>query len=243
MRTVAIVQARMTSARLPGKVLTDLGGQPVLARVLNRVARARMIGDIVVATTTQTSDDVLAETCAERGWHSFRGNEIDVLDRYYHAAKAYKADNIVRVTADCPLVEPEVIDLVVGTLLETNYDYASNVLKRTYPRGLDVEAMTCTCLSRAWHETSEPWHRAHVTPYVYLNPGKFRLASVTGDADFSAHRWTVDTPQDLEFVKAVYNRLGNDDAFSWRDVLRIVAEEPWLANINRNVTQKSPQEC
>lgn len=221
----------------------EIAGHPMLWHVVNRMRMARSVDQVVVATSTERADDAVADFCTQNGIECFRGSEDDVLDRFYRAAQHFGADVVVRITADCPLIEPEVVDLVMETLLSTNSDYASNVLKRTYPRGLDVEAMTCTCLSRAWHEASESWHRAHVTPYIYLNPREFRLASVTGDADFSAHRWTVDTPQDLEFARAVYNRLRNDDAFNWREVLRLLAGEPWLTDINRDVTQRSPQEC
>lgn len=243
MKTAAVIQARMTSTRLPGKVLADLAGQPVLARVVNRTTRAQLLDDVVVATTASTTDDIIAETCAERGWNSFRGDENDVLDRYYRAAREYQAEIVVRVTADCPLVDPEVIDRVIGTFLRTGPDYASNTLRRTYPLGLDVEVMSLECLTCAWREATEPWHRVHVTPYIYNNPHRFRLVSVTGETDCSGYRWTVDTHEDLEFARAVYTRLRKDDTFSWRDVLKLLSQEPQLLEINRCVPKKSPQEC
>jgi len=243
MRTIAFIQARMSSTRLPGKVLADLSGQPMLARVVARTERARLLDGVVVVTTASPADDIIAEACVQHHWQFFRGNENDVLDRYYHAARHCEAEIVVRVTGDCPLIDPEIIDRVVVVFQETMPDYASNTLRRTYPRGLDVEAMKLTSLARAWREASEPWHRAHVTPYIHQNPKLFSLVSVTDEADHSGYRWTVDTQQDLEFVRAIYTHLRGDDTFSWRDVLRLLDEEPKLANMNRGVLQKTPQEC
>jgi spore coat polysaccharide biosynthesis protein SpsF len=239
MRTIAIIQARMGSTRLPGKVLRELGGETVLARVIIRVRRMRMIDELVIATTTERADDPIVETADRRGALVFRGGEEDVLDRYYQAACSFKADFIVRITADCPLIDPEVSDHAVQQFLSVRPDYASNVLERTYPRGLDTEVLTMSALERAWREASEPYHRAHVTPYIYRNPEKFQLLSVTGEADHSQQRWTLDTPEDLEFLQAVYARLGGQEDFGWRDVLNLVKREPALSEINRQIAQKA----
>jgi len=240
-KVVAIIQARMGSTRLPGKVMADLGGRPVLERVVDRTSRARLVDQVVVATTLNSLDDVIAEACAQHGWNLFRGSENDVLDRYYQTASAYEAGVIVRVTCDCPLIEPEIIDRVVRAHLETRPDYASNTLKRTYPLGLDVEAMTSECLARAWREATLPWHRTHVTPYIYNNPASFRLLSVLGEADYSNYRWTLDGPEDLAFLREVYARVSNNDTVSWREVLKVLTKEPQLAEINRNIVQKPPE--
>ena len=238
MNVVAIVQARMGSTRLPGKVLCDLGGRTMLARVVRRVGRAALVDQVVVATTTAPGDEPIVEECGRLSAPCFRGSEEDVLDRYHQAALAYQAGAVVRVTADCPLIDPEVTDQVIRAFLEQKPDYASNVLRRTYPRGLDTEVITAEALARAAGEAREPYERAHVTPYVYRHPESFRLLSVTGQEDLSGHRWTVDSPEDLEFVRAVYGRMDGGDRFSWHDVRRLLAEEPSLGDVNRHVRQK-----
>jgi spore coat polysaccharide biosynthesis protein SpsF len=242
MRTIAIIQARMGSTRLSGKVLGEIGGKTMLARVVCRTQRASSLDEVVVATTTNLTDDVIADECGKLHVALFRGDEQDVLDRYYQAAQSHRADLVVRITSDCPLIEPEVIDHVVGEFLVTQPDYASSTLERTYPRGLDTEVMSLAALKRAWSEASEPYQRVHVTPYLYQNPGLFRLLSVTHKEDLSQHRWTVDTAEDLAFVREVYRRLGNDDAFSWRQVLDLLAHEPELMAINQEIQQKALHE-
>ena len=238
MKVVAILQARMGSTRLPGKVLLDLAGRTMLARVVRRVRRAPGIDEVVVATSVASGDDPIVEECRRLDAACFRGSEPDVLDRYYRAAAALQADVAVRITADCPLIDPGESGRVVRAFLERKPDYASNILCRTYPRGLDTEVMTAATLARAWREATEPYQRTHVTPYVYQHPERFRLLAVTGEEDLSVHRWTVDAPDDLELVRAVYLRMDGEDAFSWHDVLRLVREEPWLGELNRHVRHK-----
>jgi spore coat polysaccharide biosynthesis protein SpsF len=240
MKTVAIVQARMGSTRLPGKVLQDLAGEPMLARVVNRTCRAKTLQEVVIATTTNVVDDVIVKLCEARGWSWFRGSEEDVLDRYYHAAKKYQADFIVRITSDCPLIDPEVIDHVVQEFLERQpeVDYASNTWpRRTFPRGLDTEVMRMDVLERAWREDRNPAWREHVTPYIYRNPDRFRIHNVVSSVDYSAMRWTVDTQEDLAFVRKIYDYFGHD-RFSWREVLKVLEEHPEWVEINRGVRQK-----
>jgi spore coat polysaccharide biosynthesis protein SpsF len=242
MTTIAIVQARTGSTRLPEKVLLELGGETVLVGVVGRVQRMRRIDGLVIATTTEDADDRIEEIARRSGAPVFRGSKEDVLDRYYRTACSFNADVIVRITADCPLIDPEVSDHTVQQFLSMQPDYASNVLERTYPRGLDTEVMTFSALKRAWEEASEPYQRAHVTPYLYQNPGQFHLLSVTHAADHSQHRWTLDTPEDLEFLRAVYARLGGEKNFGWREVLNLVEREPALSEINRQITQKALHE-
>ena len=237
-RILAIIQARMGSSRLPGKVLADIQGQPMLWRVIERVRVTTTVNDIVVATTTELADDVIASFCGEHGVNFFRGSGSDVLDRYYRTACRYEAQAIVRITSDCPLIDPEIIDQTVRAYSAAQPDYASNTVARTYPRGLDTEVLTFTALESAWSEARESYQRAHVTPYLYENPSRFRIVSVTGDKDYSSHRWTVDTEQDLEFVRAIYSR-GQGKEFRLRDVLRMIEHEPHLSEINRSVVQKS----
>jgi spore coat polysaccharide biosynthesis protein SpsF len=239
MRVIAIVQARMGSTRLPGKVLLDVAGQSMLARVVRRVQPARSLSGVVVATARGPADEPIVRECAALGVAVFRGDESDVLDRFYQAARAYRAEAVVRITADCPLIDPELVDLVVGAFLEARPDYASNVLQRTFPRGLDTEVVSLPALERAWHDAVQPYERSHVTPYLYQNPDLFRLYSVTHSRDYSGYRWTVDTAEDLALVRAVYQRLGVDGLFRWRDVIDLLEQEPALADLNRSVRQKA----
>ena len=242
MKVVVLIQARMASTRLPGKVLRDLGGASLLARVTRRVQRASLPQEVSVATTVKPADDAILAETQRLGVAAFRGDEQDVLDRFYQAALARQADAVVRITADCPMIDPGLIDDVVSKFLEKRPDYASNCLERTYPRGLDTEIMSVEALARAWKSATEPSQRAHVTPYFYQNPAQFRLLSVRAEQDYSRHRWTVDTPEDLEFARAVYARLNNRDDFTWRDVLRLVHEDPGMEEINREVRQKELHE-
>ncbi|HET9308929.1 MAG TPA: glycosyltransferase family protein [Candidatus Sulfotelmatobacter sp.] len=242
MKTVAIIQARMGSTRLPGKVLKDLAGATVLARVVSRVRRARLIDDVLVATTDRPADDALVAECRKCSVAVSRGAQEDVLDRYYRAAQLVRAEIVVRITSDCPLIEPEITDKTIAAFLDARPDYASNALQRTYPRGLDTEVMSLDALARAWKEAQKPHEREHVTPYIYEHPEKFRTLSVPGNADYSSHRWTLDTPEDLEFLRAIYARLNNHTTFSWRQVLDVVDREPELMDLNRFVMQKAVHE-
>lgn len=239
MNIVAIIQARMGSTRLPGKVLVDLAGEPVLSRVVTRSQRAARIDETVVATTTEPADEPIVELCATGNWPWFRGSEDDVLDRYYQGAKERGADVVVRITSDCPLIDPSVVDDVVNELFEkAPVDYTSNTLApRTFPRGLDVEAMTFNTLERAWHEDTDLRSREHVTPYIYRHPGTFRLTGVFSAVDYSWMRWTVDTSRDLAFVRRIYDHFGHD-RFSWQDVLAVLESHPEWLELNRYEQQK-----
>jgi spore coat polysaccharide biosynthesis protein SpsF len=237
---IAIVQARMGSTRLPGKVLEDLAGEPVLTRCINRVRRSEKLDEVVIATTCKQEDEAIVHLCTEHGWPCFRGSEEDVLDRYYQAALSYKAEVVVRITSDCPLIDPEVVDWLIQEFLDRQpgLDYTSNTLPpRTYPRGLDTEVIGFNALERAWQEDRNRSWREHVTPYIYRNPERFRIYSVTSETDYSSLRWTVDTPEDLAFVRCVYDHFGHD-SFSWREVLGFLESNPELLQINRQVHQK-----
>jgi spore coat polysaccharide biosynthesis protein SpsF len=241
MHIVAIIQARMGSTRLPGKVLMDLAGEPMLVRVINRCRRATALDDIVIATTTKDEDDAIEELCLERSCLFFRGEENDVLDRYYRAARENQADVIVRITSDCPLIEPEVIDCVVNEFTggQPEVDYTSNNLpRRTFPLGLDTEAFRFNVLEQVWLKDKDSTAREHVTPYIHRNPALFNTMCITNNVDYSHMRWTVDEPDDLEFVRQVYNYF-DDDSFSWREVLAVLKEHPELLDINKHVRQKT----
>ncbi len=236
---VAVIQARMGSTRFPAKVLVDLAGQPMIAQVVRRVTRASHLRQVVVAIPKTSRDDPLADLCRSRGWHCYRGSEDDVLDRYYGAAREYSAEGIVRVTSDCPLIDPGMIDEVVALFLDGKWDYVSNTLEpRTFPRGLDVEVFTYEALEVAWEEDTNSSWREHVTPYIYRHPERFLLKGVSSDADYSDMRWTVDTVEDLRFVKRIFNHFG-DDIFNWTEVLEVLQQHPEWLDLNREVEQRT----
>ena len=234
---MAIIQARMGSTRLPGKVLKDLAGEPMLTRVVHRVCRANMLDDVVIATTTASADGVIAELCHRHGWPCFRGSEDDVLDRYYQAAMTYRADVLVRITSDCPLIDPDVVDKVVQAFIDRQpqVDYVCNVL---FPRGLDTEVMRFDVLERAWRKDRNPVWREHVTPYIYYNPNLFQIHLMINEMDLSHMRWTLDTPEDLTFMRQIYDYFGHDH-FSWGDVLALLGQNPQWLKLNRHVKQKN----
>jgi spore coat polysaccharide biosynthesis protein SpsF len=231
-KRVLVLQARTTSTRLPGKVLMDLGGRPMLARQLERLARCRRLDEIVVATTVNATDDPVVALAGEAGVRWYRGSEADVLARYAGAAREAEADLVVRSTADCPLIDPEVVDRVVETLEagRTELDYVSNVVRRTYPRGLDVEALWRDTLERVERMATSKPAREHVTWFVYRErPELFAIGSVTGDADHADLSWTVDTPEDLERVRAIFAHLGLGSAHvPFADAVRAVRARPEL---------------
>ena len=240
MKTVMIIQARMGSARLPGKVLADLAGGPLLARCVERAKRAYLIDETVIATTENRKDDAIERLCKQHGWACFRGAEEDVLDRYQQAAAKHQADVVVRVTSDCPLIDPDMIDRAIISFSDSRpkADYVSNFWpRRSFPRGLDVEVFSVETLARAWRMDRNPALREHVTEYVLRHPELFRLKGIQMRRGFAWHRWTVDTADDLELVRRIYAHFGND-RFTWRDVLKAFGEHPEWAEINAHVQQK-----
>jgi spore coat polysaccharide biosynthesis protein SpsF len=239
-KTVAIVQARMTSTRLPGKILADLAGAPMLERQLSRMRRATTLDDVMIATTTNATDDPVIALCERLGISTFRGSEEDVLSRYVGAAASSQADVVVRVTADCPLLDGDVVDRVVRTLHAEGTDYASNTLTRSYPRGLDVEALTRDALERTVMAATSKAAREHVTWFIHTeSPDSFTRSSVASDVDGSDLRWTVDTPADLAMVRAVYAGLGLADRnVAYPEILAWIREHPEVARINAAVAQK-----
>jgi len=238
-RTVVVVQARTGSTRLPGKVLLPLLGEPVLTRVIRRARRAGSVDEVAVATTTLPADDPIVELAEREGWPVVRGSEHDLLGRYLQAARERGAERVVRITSDCPLIDADLIDRVVGTLVRNGADYASNTLEpRTYPRGLDVEAFTVGALEVADREDRDPGSREHATPWIRTHPERFRIARVAGDEDLSAHRWTLDTPEDYELLRRIYQALGHD-GFGWREALSVVQANPDWPALNRDIVQKA----
>src|SRR5271169_1777978 len=232
---VAIIQARMGSSRLPGKSLAEIENRPMLWHVIQRVKRARLVDRVVVATSIAPADDVIEKMCQENGVPCYRGSENDVLDRYYHAARVEKAAQVVRITADCPLIDPEVIDRVVRRFQRGDLDYASNAMVRSYPDGLDTEIFSFSALERAWHEATKSSEREHVTPY--LRSEKFRTANVENDSTslFQHYRWTVDEAADLEFIRAVYKAFRGRESFGMKDVFELIEKTPGLEKMNSEI--------
>lgn len=237
----AIIQARMGATRLPGKVLIDIAGKPLLEHVLDRVRLSRLIDRIIIATTTKEKDRVILEKARSWGVESYAGSEEDVLDRFYQAAKMYGAKTIVRITPDDPFKDPEVIDKVVSYYVKNkdNLDYASNTLKPTYPEGLDAEVFSFYALEKAWREAKKPSEREHVTPYIWNHPEIFRLANVANDEDLSHLRWTLDTEADLQFTREIYHRLYHGQVFLMAEILALLRAEPELAKINQSITRNT----
>jgi spore coat polysaccharide biosynthesis protein SpsF len=241
LHVVAIIQARMGSTRLPGKVLKTVLGKPLIAYQIERLKRCKWIDKLVVATTTKEPDSAIVELCQQLNVDVFRGSESDVLERYYQAACHYQADVVVRLTADCPLIDPEIVDQVIMTYLDhyPKYDYVSNTVKRTYPRGLDTEVFSFNALQTAHQEAGAPHLREHVTPYIYMNSNLFKLGKVLNDTDYSQHRWTVDTLEDFELIKRIIEQLYPiNPLFHQEDVINLLREHPEWTLINAHIEQK-----
>ncbi len=244
MRTVIVVQARMTSTRLPGKVLMPIGGRPMLVQQIRRLRGCRLAQEIVIATTTNSSDDPVAEIAWRQGVCLFRGSEYDVLGRYLGAARKACADIVVRVTADCPLIDPGVTDRVIVELIERAdaCDYASNVLERSWPRGLDTEAFFMDTLARMARLGRTPLAREHVTVLARAErPELFLCHSVVDEHNNSDLRWTVDTPADLRLVRTIYDELDlGDRLMPYAEILAWVRARQDLVNLNRGIETWDP---
>ena len=246
MKTVVIIQARVGSSRLPGKALLDLAGQTVLGHTVMRALRIEGVDEVVVATTVEERDDAVVREAERLGVPCFRGSEHDVLSRYLGAARRHDADLIVRITSDCPLIDPVESAKVVRALVRGQEDprpadYASNGLRRTYPRGLDTEAVTRDALERIDALATAPREREHVTLYINEHADDFRRISVENDEDHGEHRWTVDTPEDFQLVSEIWRRLAAEGPIiPTRSILALFAREPALKQINAHIEQKIP---
>jgi spore coat polysaccharide biosynthesis protein SpsF len=259
--SVAILQARMGSSRLPGKVLLDIAGKPMLARVMERTRRSALVDEVVVATSTEASDDPIEGYCLEHGYPCLRGSQFDVLDRFFQVASKLQAGIVVRITADCPVIDPDIVDLTLQEFMQADVDFAANRLpppfRRTFPIGLDVEICKFEALERAWEESTLPYHREHVMPFLYedvvlkvidtthslgISRRGFRVLLLNQIPDYGSLRWTVDTPADLEFIRRVFAHFGGQDDFSWRDLLALVQENPDLAMVNAGIRPKNLQD-
>lgn len=260
-KTSAIIQARVASTRLPGKVLIDIAGQPALVHVVERTSQAATVDEVIVATTEDPADDPIASLCIERGYPFFRGNSKDVLDRYYKAASIFHSATIVRITGDCPVIDPDIIDKTVLAFFGISavegqqkqleggaqgWDFCANRLPppwgRTYPIGLDTEVCAFSGLELAWIEADQPHQREHVMPFFYEQPDRFRVLLVNHDVDLGSLRWTLDTPEDLEFIRQIFRRFSGRNDFSWLEVLDLIQQEPELQEINASVQHKHYQD-
>lgn len=237
MNVVSIIQARTSSTRLPRKILLDIAGKPMLWHVISRAQRADT-GPVVVATSDDTSDDPVVAWCHSSGFPCFRGSLGDLIDRYTCAAREQKADAVVRLTGDCPLLDPAVVRRVVDLYRSGSYDYVSNVHPPTFPDGLDTEAFSMASLERAHHEARLPSEREHIAPYFEKHPDLFRLGNLAHTENLSHLRWTVDEPRDLAFVRAVFTRMGSD-MFGMEDVLALLEKEPELQRMNEGIVRNA----
>jgi glutamate-1-semialdehyde 2,1-aminomutase len=228
---VAIVQARVGSTRLPGKVLKPILGIPMIELLINRLKKSKLLDEIIVATSNEASNIPLVDIARRLGLGIYSGSEIDVLDRYYKAAKEFDADVVVRITGDCPLIDPEIVDLVISKFLASHPDYASNTLEPTFPDGLDVEVFSFNALAHAWTEASHSYDREHVTPYI-KNSNSFLRLNINSDEDFSGFRWTVDEREDFFLVEKIYEYFSPNIYFGWNDVLELQKIKPELFSIN-----------
>lgn len=241
MKTVAIIQARMGSTRLPGKVMKKILDKTVLEHVVTRVKQAKEIDEIVIATTVKADDNVIVEEAKRLKVKFFRGSEEDVLSRYYYAAKENGADTVVRITSDCPLIDPKIVDEIVKYYKRNKYDLltnaGSNISQRTYPRGLDTEVFAFKELEDAYIKAKEIYQREHVTPFIYENSDD--IFYYKNDIDYSKHRWTLDTEEDFRLITNIYEELyrGKHD-FYFKDIIELFERMPELFNINEHIEQK-----
>lgn len=233
-RTVAIIQARTGSTRLPGKVLKEIAGRPMLWHIVERIKRCRTISTIVVATTEMEEDRVILDLARSLGVEAVAGSTDDVLDRYYRAARAFDADPVVRITADCPVIDPEIVDEVVEFYFTGDYDACS--LEGGFPDGLDVTVFSFSALSTAWREATLPSEREHVGPYLKNHPERFHLGRYEKFQNLGHLRWTVDEERDLRFIRAIYEKLYREgEIFLTGDILDLLQREPDLREINAGI--------
>ena len=236
----AIIQARTGSTRLPNKVFKNLCGNPLIWHITNRLKYSKKINKIILATTQNENDNVLEEWALENDISCFRGSENDVLDRYYHSAHHFEVDTIVRITADDPFKDSQIIDKVINLFEENNLDFAYNNNPPTFPEGLDTEVFSFDALENAFNNSIDSFEREHVTQYFYRNPSIFSQACLKNPIDLSYLRWTIDTQQDWDMTEIIYNKLYPiKDNFSMPDILKLINKEPYIATINSAVKRSA----
>ena len=237
-KIVTVIQARMGSTRLPGKVMLPLAGKPLIIRMQERISLSRYAGEIVIAITDDESDDQLFKLCKQNNLNIFRGHSLDLLDRHYKAAKEYNAELVIKIPSDCPLIDPEIIDKVIQYYISNRdkFDFVSNLHPPTYPDGNDVEIMSFKVLENAWINAKKDFEREHTTPYIWENPDKFRIGNLVWETGFDysmTHRFTIDYKEDYEFIKKVYDELYEDNnRFGLKDILALLAKKPEIKKIN-----------
>ncbi len=240
MTVVAIIQARMGSTRLPGKILKEVNGKPLLTYQIERLKASRKIDQLVVATTVKSQDDVIVDFCLSHNIKYYRGSESDVLARYYGATQQFDGETIVRITSDCPLIDPNVVDQTIDFFIDNKFDYVSNAIEPTYPRGLDVEVFSRESFEKVFKEATLSRDREHVTAYYYTNPIKFKIGSVKNAIDYSEHRWTVDTIEDFQLIKLIIKNLYTENSlFTLADIIRLLKKHPEWSKINSHIEQKT----
>jgi spore coat polysaccharide biosynthesis protein SpsF len=239
MKILTVIQARRGSTRLPDKVFKSILGKPVLLHQIERVRASKLHGTLVVATTNEEQDNAICELCEVHEVDFFRGHSTDLLDRHFQAGLHYMADAVVKIPSDCPLIDPKIIDEVLQYYISylDRFDYVSNLHPATWPDGNDVEIMSFSALEKAWKEATKDFEREHTTPYIWENPGKFRIGEVLWNSgkDFStSHRWTLDYPEDFEFIKMVYEELyPTNPYFTLEDILHLLEQKPEITEINK----------
>ena len=231
----AIIQARMGSSRLPGKILMKLNGISVLECLINQLKHSKLLNRKIIATSTNNEDNIVFDFAQSNDLDSFRGSELDVLDRYYLCAKHFSLKHIVRITADCPLIDPQIVDRSIDLYLRNNLDYVNNFHKRTFPSGTEVEVFSFSVLEKTWKNAKKPSEREHVTPYIYNNPDKFSIGFIENNKNLSNLHWTIDRIEDLNLVRTIYKRTHNTPILL-DDILNIIESDPQILEINKNTS-------
>ncbi|MFC1709968.1 cytidylyltransferase domain-containing protein [Candidatus Omnitrophota bacterium] len=238
MRIVSIIQARMASTRLPKKILLDLGGKTVLEQVVSRARASKHIDEVVVATTVSKQDLAIVNLCSGLGISVYCGSEEDVLDRYYQTARLFNAQHIVRITSDCPVIDPKIVDDVIDLHLKEKADFTANIIKETFPDGQDVEVFTFKSLNKAWQEANLLSEREHVTPFIKRNPDIFKLVNLESKVNLIQKRWTLDSSEDYEFLKKVFEALYKQNPlFGMEEILKFIERHPSVELINQHIAR------
>ncbi len=234
MKVIAIVQARMSSTRLPAKVLLDLYGKPIILRMLERLIKSKRCNNIIIATTINPIDNIISDLCIDSGLEFYRGHPTDLLDRHYHCAKKYKADLILKIPSDCPLIDPSLVDECIELIQSNNYDYASNIHSHNFPDGQDVEAFSMDALEYSYKKANKEYQREHTTPYIYENKSLFKtieMQSPYEEKSFYKYRLTLDYIEDYWLIRKVYNSF-NGNVFTLKDIIKLLDSNNYIRNIN-----------